>query len=43
MEVQHHSNRKIPQEWLETDPSKGLSSGDIEERRKVAGYNELER
>ncbi|WVQ79755.1 plasma-membrane proton-efflux P-type ATPase [Cryptococcus sp. DSM 104549] len=35
-------SKRIPSEWLETDRQKGLSSGDIEERRKVAGWNELE-
>ncbi|WWC90371.1 plasma-membrane proton-efflux P-type ATPase [Kwoniella dendrophila CBS 6074] len=34
--------KKVPQEWLETDRQKGLSSSDIDERRKHSGYNELE-
>jgi H+-transporting ATPase len=35
--------RKVPQEWLDTDRQKGISVGEAEERRKVVGYNELER
>lgn len=34
--------KKIPGEWLETDRQRGLSSSDIEERRKSVGFNELE-
>ncbi|WWC63631.1 plasma-membrane proton-efflux P-type ATPase [Kwoniella dejecticola CBS 10117] len=34
--------KKVPSEWLETDRQKGLSSGDIDERRKHSGFNELE-
>ncbi|WVR09316.1 plasma-membrane proton-efflux P-type ATPase [Kwoniella sp. DSM 27419] len=34
--------KKVPPEWLETDRTKGLSSSEIEERRKHSGYNELE-
>ncbi|WVF67679.1 plasma-membrane proton-efflux P-type ATPase [Kwoniella sp. CBS 6097] len=34
--------KKVPPEWLETDRQKGLSSSDIDERRKHSGYNELE-
>ncbi|WVW85256.1 plasma-membrane proton-efflux P-type ATPase [Kwoniella bestiolae CBS 10118] len=34
--------KKVPQEWLETDRQKGLSSSDIDERRKHSGWNELE-
>ncbi|RSH85711.1 hypothetical protein EHS25_003852 [Saitozyma podzolica] len=34
--------RRIPPEWLDTDRQKGISSGDVEERRKLAGFNELE-
>lgn len=31
----------IPEEWTETDMHSGLSSNDIEPRRKKAGFNEL--
>lgn len=31
----------LPEEWLETDMRQGLSSSDIEPRRKRAGWNEL--
>ena len=31
----------LPDEWLETDMRTGLSSSDIEPRRKRAGWNEL--
>lgn len=31
----------IPAEWLETDISRGLSSDEVEKRRRKAGYNEL--
>ncbi|WVQ95251.1 plasma-membrane proton-efflux P-type ATPase [Kwoniella sp. CBS 9459] len=34
--------KKVPPEWLETDRQKGLSTSDIDERRKHSGYNELE-
>lgn len=32
---------QAPDEWLETDLRSGLSSGDIEPRRKKCGWNEL--
>ena len=31
----------VPDDWIETDIKKGLSSGDIEPRRRKAGWNEL--
>lgn len=31
----------LPDEWLETDLRQGLSSSDIETRRKRSGWNEL--
>ena len=35
--------RKVPQDWLETDISQGLSLSEIDTRRARFGYNELER
>jgi len=35
--------RKVPQTWLETDMTKGLSDSEIDDRRARFGYNELER
>lgn len=32
---------KPPKEWLETDISRGLHGGEVEERRKHTGFNEL--
>ncbi|KAH9953795.1 plasma-membrane proton-e [Russula dissimulans] len=40
--VQSTKTRKVPQSWLETDMSQGLSSSDIDGRRARFGYNELE-
>ncbi len=34
---------KVPQSWLDTDMSQGLSESEINERRARFGYNELER
>nr|ODN94592.1 plasma-membrane proton-efflux P-type ATPase [Cryptococcus depauperatus CBS 7855] len=34
--------KKVPPEWLNTDRRKGLSSSEIDERRKLSGFNELE-
>jgi H+-transporting ATPase len=34
---------KVPQSWLETDITQGLSPPEIETRRARFGYNELER
>lgn len=31
----------VPDDWIETDIHKGLSSGEIEGRRRRAGWNEL--
>ncbi|KAK8854504.1 plasma-membrane proton-efflux P-type ATPase [Kwoniella newhampshirensis] len=36
------AGKKIPSGWLETDRQKGISNSDVEERRKLSGYNELE-
>jgi len=41
--VQSTKARKVPQSWLETDMSQGLSPSDIDDRRARFGYNELER
>lgn len=35
--------RKVPQSWLYTDMSQGLSETEVTERRARFGYNELER
>jgi H+-transporting ATPase len=35
--------RRVPQTWLETDMTKGLSDSDVDDRRARLGYNELER
>lgn len=32
---------EVPEEWLETDIKQGLSSSEVEQRRKHTGYNEL--
>ncbi|GAA6001204.1 hypothetical protein JCM10207_007463 [Rhodosporidiobolus poonsookiae] len=34
---------KVPQDWLETDHSKGLDEGEVQKRRGKFGYNELTR
>ena len=34
---------KVPQSWLETDMSQGLSDSEVDNRRTRFGYNELER
>lgn len=31
----------VPDDWIETDINKGLSSGEIEGRRRRSGWNEL--
>jgi H+-transporting ATPase len=31
----------LPEEWLETDMSRGISASDVEPRRKRSGWNEL--
>ena len=36
------TKRDVPQEWLETDMTRGLSESDINTRRSEFGYNELE-
>jgi H+-transporting ATPase len=41
--VQGTSARKVPQNWLETDMSQGLTDAEIDGRRARFGYNELER
>ncbi|KAI0305222.1 plasma-membrane proton-e [Multifurca ochricompacta] len=40
--VQSTKARKVPQSWLETDMSQGLSESEIIDRRARFGYNELE-
>ncbi|GAA5951941.1 hypothetical protein JCM21900_000097 [Sporobolomyces salmonicolor] len=42
VKVQSTTERKIPQEWLQTDHSRGLDDGEVEKRRSQFGYNELE-
>lgn len=32
---------EVPEEWLETDIRQGLSSSEVEQRRKHTGFNEL--
>lgn len=32
---------EVPEEWVMTDINSGLSSGEVENRRKKTGYNEL--
>ena len=32
---------EVPEEWLTTDIKQGLSSAEVEERRKKTGFNEL--
>lgn len=32
---------QVPEEWLNTDIKQGLTSAEVEERRKKAGWNEL--
>ncbi|KAF8271836.1 E1-E2 ATPase-domain-containing protein [Lactarius quietus] len=40
--VESSGVRKVPQSWLDTDMSLGLSESEITERRAQFGYNELE-
>lgn len=40
--VESTSTCKVPQRWLDTDMSQGLSESEINERRARFGYNELE-
>lgn len=35
------TGKEYPEEWLFTDVRQGLSSSDIEPRRRTAGFNEL--
>jgi H+-transporting ATPase len=41
--VQGFKAGKVPQSWLETNMSQGLSDPEVEKRRARFGYNELER
>lgn len=41
--VQGTMAQKVSQSWLETDISQGLSDSEVENRRTLFGYNELER
>jgi len=41
--VQSTKARKVPQSWLETDMTKGLSDSEVDDRRARFGHNELER
>ncbi|KAI0262999.1 plasma-membrane proton-e [Gloeopeniophorella convolvens] len=40
--VESSQTRKVPQNWLETDMTQGLSEPEISNRRTKFGYNELE-
>ncbi|GAA5900180.1 plasma-membrane proton-efflux P-type ATPase [Sporobolomyces salmoneus] len=40
--VQGTGDRKVPQDWLQTDHAQGLSDAEVEKRRSQFGYNELE-
>ncbi|KAJ6552727.1 hypothetical protein B0H19DRAFT_1154803 [Mycena capillaripes] len=40
--VQSDKEKKIPEDWLKTDMTKGLADGDVETRRKQFGFNELQ-
>ncbi|KAI5474748.1 plasma-membrane proton-e [Pseudohyphozyma bogoriensis] len=42
VKVKNDKDKKVPEDWLKTDGSKGLSDGDIDERRNRYGPNELE-
>ncbi|KZT67562.1 plasma-membrane proton-e [Daedalea quercina L-15889] len=43
LKVKTHHELKVPADWLRTDIQTGLTSGaEIERRRTIAGYNELE-
>ncbi|KAN0064785.1 hypothetical protein ACQY0O_001842 [Thecaphora frezii] len=35
-------SRKVPASWLETDMLRGISEADVQKRRSLFGYNELE-
>ncbi|KAJ7767693.1 putative hydrogen-exporting ATPase [Mycena metata] len=39
--VQSDKERKIPDDWLQTNMTQGLADNDVETRRKQFGYNEL--
>ncbi|KAJ7767696.1 E1-E2 ATPase-domain-containing protein [Mycena metata] len=39
--VQSDKERKIPDDWLQTNMTQGLGDNDVETRRKQFGYNEL--
>lgn len=44
LKVKTHHELKVPADWLRTEIQTGLpSGGEIERRRALAGYNELER
>ncbi|GAA6026780.1 hypothetical protein JCM8097_005856 [Rhodosporidiobolus ruineniae] len=40
--VKSEGTGKVPQDWLETDHTKGLDEGEISKRRDKFGWNELE-
>ncbi|KAF7378377.1 Plasma membrane ATPase [Mycena sanguinolenta] len=40
--VESDKERKIPDDWLQTNMTQGLSDSDVETRRKQFGYNELQ-
>lgn len=34
-------NKKVPEDWLKTEITKGLSEGEVSKRREQFGWNEL--
>ncbi|KAJ7213309.1 plasma-membrane proton-e [Mycena haematopus] len=40
--VQSDKEKKIPDDWLQTNMTQGLADNDVETRRKQFGYNELQ-
>ncbi|KAJ7017284.1 plasma-membrane proton-e [Mycena alexandri] len=40
--VESDKERKIPDDWLQTNMTQGLADSDVETRRKQFGYNELQ-
>ncbi|KZV90146.1 putative PMA1-H+-transporting P-type ATPase [Exidia glandulosa HHB12029] len=42
VELEDDHAKKVPRDWLETDPAQGLSDDEVTRRRQRFGYNELE-
>ncbi|KAK9900179.1 plasma-membrane proton-e [Cystobasidium minutum MCA 4210] len=40
--IPHDGAKQTPEDWLETDIQQGLTDAQVEERRKIMGWNELE-